>query len=90
MSATHPRVTFDELQRGPELGVLAILDTALTIARFTLIGLDPAVWAKPCSRPSPEVRNLRRLVAAIDLLAARIDAYVEDLRSADLRDDVLF
>lgn len=79
------RPSFDALQRDPELGVLAILDTTLAVARFVLIATDQAVWLEPGGRASPGARDLRRLVDAIDMLTRRIERYAASAGS--LNDD---
>ena len=79
------RASFDDLQRDPERGVLAILSIALAIARFTLIATDPTVWREPRTPASPDKNDMLALVAAIDVLAHRIDSYV--VRLDDVRGD---
>lgn len=76
------RLTYEAFQRDSDIGVLAALDTLLTVAQFTLRTAKPKCPVDEATEdaedlyPDPEATAFDELIEALEHLAWRIDRYV--------------
>lgn len=77
MSNQHPDVAPSDLREHPELAVLAVLDTALDMAKFAIIAANPELTeADPDADPSDiEVLAAEHVLIAIDTLRQLAASY---------------
>ncbi|MEK7757420.1 MAG: hypothetical protein AAB385_09460 [Planctomycetota bacterium] len=77
MSNPHPSVTPADLYEHPELAVLAILDSALMMAKFAIIAVHPELTdADPAAVPSTiEELAAAHVVDAVDTLQRVTESY---------------
>ncbi len=93
----RPIPSVDDLGESPERGVLAVLDTALAVARATVIAENPDIALlgdRERGRDPPKTRVLAaRIVVRVDKLRALVDRYLlvlDQLRRESAEQDIPF